>query len=924
LRLYDLGGREFWFDEALTANVSDLGWEGIVAHLSSAPFEHPPLYFLSLYPWQQGVGRNEFAFRFFSVFWGVLFVPLLYLLGKRLAGRSLALLAALLGTVSPFLVAYSREARMYSLLPVLALLAVLVFWTALERERRPAWWLAYLVLLAAGLATHYYFVLIWLASALCLLLDYLRRRRVRRWAIAMHAVLPAGAAIWLLAAPGLRASLVRVLGGETAFELAYKLNKVVPALMLGEVSGGEVPLVAHLLAAGGWLLALVGVWTSHRLVQLPRPAWHFLVLFLVVPLVTALLIPYGVLGRHLGYLLIPLLIFQALGLVGLRRRGWAWLGLGLVALLLPVSYGLFVHYRADNGSFGEAMAYIDRRGLSGDLLILNQPAQEPLVTYYNRGDWPVRYLPEGAAPPAEGEVEETMAALRRGHPRLWLGPIGAWTADPELVVEQWLAQNAYQADKVWFPDSTSVGLYFSGEEELAPVEVAPWIWGGRIRLQSLAAGSLQVPAGEALLLRFAWRPGFDLEERYAVSLVLVGEGGQIWAERLSEPCAGWCPTDTWLAGQVREDRHALLVPPGTPPGTYRLQAVWQPLAGGPPLQAEENGQRLAQVDLARVDVLRSRGPAGRPWLLPDSLGVVWSGEVRLLDYALSATEALPGQVLQLETHWQATQAPTGDYELVLELVDGQEQVAGVWRLAPFTGTYATRQWQLDDYLRGQHALSLPTDLAPGRYHLRLALATADGQLLEAEGADAGYLLLDQVEILDRPRRFQLPEMGHGLEAMVGRNAQLVGYDLDLERAYPGGKVQLTLYWQAKGPMVRPFKVFTHLLDDRGTTVAQHDAQPGGGCCPANTWAEGEVIVDEHPISLGADLAPGQYELVVGMYDQEADSRLPAYDGGGNPLTGDRIHIDRVVLEPAPNGEGEQPLFEFDHGYYLPLLTRGEP
>jgi hypothetical protein len=256
-------------------------------------------------------------------------------------------------------------------------------------------------------------------------------------------------------------------------------------------------------------------------------------------------------------------------------------------------------------------------------------------------------------------------------------------------------------------------------------------------------------------------------------------------------------------------------------------------------------------------------------------------------------------------------------------MDGQGQVAGEWRLAPFTGTYATGQWQPGEYLRGQHALPLPSDLPPGRYHLRLALVTAGGQLLEGE-----YLSLDrdqdQIEVLDRPRRFRLPEMGHRLEALVGRNARLVGYDLDVADAYAGGQVLLTLYWQAEGPMVQPFKVFTHLLDGQGVTVAQHDAEPGGGCCPANTWAEGEVIVDEHPIALGADLAPGRYDLVAGMYDPEADSRLPAYDAGGQQLAGDRIQIDGVVVGPAPGGEGEEPLFQFEHVFYLPLVSRGEP
>ncbi|NIV38512.1 MAG: hypothetical protein GWN58_56585, partial [Anaerolineae bacterium] len=48
LGTYDLGGREFWLDEALSANVSGLGWAGATAHLRSSPFEHPPFYFLTL------------------------------------------------------------------------------------------------------------------------------------------------------------------------------------------------------------------------------------------------------------------------------------------------------------------------------------------------------------------------------------------------------------------------------------------------------------------------------------------------------------------------------------------------------------------------------------------------------------------------------------------------------------------------------------------------------------------------------------------------------------------------------------------------------------------------------------------------------------------------------------------------------------
>ena len=285
LRTYDLGAREFWFDEALTANVSALGWQGIVAHLGSAPFEHPPLYFLTLYPWQQLAGTSEFAFRFVSVLWGVLFVPLFYVLVKRWAHPPLALLGTLLAVVSPFLVAYSQEARMYTMIPCLAVLTLLAFGTALERERQPGWWLVYLGLLLAGTATHYAFSLIGLATALYLGLDQARGGRPRPWALAGHGLLLLAGLVWLMAAPGLRTALTEVLQGQVDLGLGYKLGKTMPALILGDVSAGEVPLVAHLIATGGWLLALLGVWAAHRGSMLAPRGRRLLLLMLVVSLV---------------------------------------------------------------------------------------------------------------------------------------------------------------------------------------------------------------------------------------------------------------------------------------------------------------------------------------------------------------------------------------------------------------------------------------------------------------------------------------------------------------------------------------------------------------------------------------------------------------------------------------------------------------
>jgi uncharacterized membrane protein len=943
LRVYDLGRRDLWFDEALSANISGLGWEGVVTHLRTEPFEHPPLYFLSLYPWQQLAGTSEFAFRFYSVLWGVFFVPLLYVLVKRLTARRsehLARLAALLATLSPFLVAYSQEARMYTLLPCLALLVLLSFVNALDREGQPGWWLVYVVLIAVGVATHYYFALTWVTNSIYLLLDSLRYRRVRGWGIAVQALSLLAATVWLVAAPGLRGSLARIWQGETAFSLTYKLGKVMPTLVLAEVGGGVIPLKAHILATGGWMLVLLGVWWSRRGQLLTARAWRLLVLFLVVPLAASLLIPYGVLGRHLGYTLIALLIFMALGLLALRHRGRPWLAVGILAFLLFSTYGLSTLYSLSSSSFGQAMAYINERGQPRDLVVLSQPGQRPLATYYNDDKWPILYLPPGTVPFTPAELEDALHIISETRSRLWLGPIGAWTADPELQVEQWLTAHTFQAEKTWFPDSSSLALYFTRDEDLSALDLDRLVWGRRIRLASLQASPLQVAPGDALRLRFDWQAGLDLDERYGIRLSLTDDKGLTWAERYSEPCGGWCPTDTWEARHLRQDQHALQIPPGTPPGTYGLQVAWLPLRGGPALQAEEDGQRVEQVTVARVTVSPRRGEGGEPWTVPNPRQATFGGEITLLGYQPDTVEIRVGEMLRLETHWHARIAPADPHILLMELLDWKRQVVATWESTPSAHAYPTDMWQAGEYLRGKHDLHMPGNLRPGRYRLRIALLSPAGQRLPLTGEAPGKILsglqtwqarlkgqtvtLTSIRILDRERQFHLPTITYPLRATVGRQASLMGYDLDLSRAHPGGQLNLTLHWQANGPMVRPFKVFTHLVDDHNKVWAQHDAPPGGGCCPANTWAEGEVIMDEHPITLDADLPPGTYYLVTGMYDEGTASRLPAYDADGNKLPLDRVQIRTVTIQSGSATTPTGPLLDFDHVLHVPLLHRWEP
>jgi 4-amino-4-deoxy-L-arabinose transferase-like glycosyltransferase len=944
LRVYELGSREFWFDEALSANISKLGWEGAVSYLRNEPFEHPPLYYLLLYPWQQVAGSSEYAFRFFSVFWGVLFVPLLYILVRRLAEEHVGQIAALLGAISPFLIAYSQDARMYSLLPCLTLLTLLSFRSATAAGDHLRRWLVYALLLGLGIATHYFFVFVLLAITVYMLVEKPVSRRVWLLAMGIQLSVLVALAVWLILAPGLRSSLVRLAQGEAAFGLDYKLDKILPTLVLSEIDAPKDPLTVYLLAMGGWVLTVLGVWWSRRSGALGSRSWRLLALALVIPLAISFVVPYGVLGRHLSYTLVAILPFMALALVGLSRRGNLWLGAGILILLLPFSYGLAIHYTVDGGSLGQALSYIGERHQPGDLLVIPQPNQKYLMDYYNRASWPALYLPETGVPLTPRSLDD-LQAISQTHSRLWLGPIGAWTADPDSLVEQWLAANTFQADKAWFPDSSSVGLYFTGEQDLAPVDVDRLTWGGLLRLRKLQASSLHVAPGDAVRLGFEWRAGRTPDQRYVVSLAMVDEQGVVWAERRSEPCAGWCPTDKWVEGQSQRDRHALYIPPGTPPGIYRLQVSWAPVSGGSPLLVQSNGEWTEQATVAEVTVTHPATQSEIPTALPNRLNVTFGNALTLLGYDLAASQVTPGEAIDLETYWRAEVNPGESYRLLFELVDNAGSVVTHWEVGPCASFYPTGAWRAGEYLRGQQRLPMPGSVLPGQYELRLALVSPDDERMAASGqrprGALGGLLswreqvagdqlpLALVQVFDRPRQFTLPEVPHALEATVGKRARLVGYDLDLSQAHPGGQISLTLYWVAEGPLVRPFKVFTHLVDAANTLLAQDDAPPGGGCCPADTWVKGEVLVDPHIIPLGADLLPGTYRLETGLYDPDTASRLPAYDAKGAQLPNDLVPIKSVSVK-AQAAAGQQTAtpadlhFEFNYSVLVPFVSKEWP
>ena len=137
LHLYRLDHQSLWYDEGFSVYLARMSLGEITARTASDI--HPPLYYYLLHLWLGPFGDSEFVLRFFSLLFGLLTVPLIYALGRRLLGTASGLLAASLLAVSPLYLWYSQEARMYTLVTFLCLLSSYLLLRAVEGKARFLW-----------------------------------------------------------------------------------------------------------------------------------------------------------------------------------------------------------------------------------------------------------------------------------------------------------------------------------------------------------------------------------------------------------------------------------------------------------------------------------------------------------------------------------------------------------------------------------------------------------------------------------------------------------------------------------------------------------------------------------------------------------------------------------------------------------------
>ncbi|MFO7740687.1 MAG: glycosyltransferase family 39 protein [Anaerolineae bacterium] len=354
------------------------------------------------------------------------------------------------------------------------------------------------------------------------------------------------------------------------------------------------------------------------------------------------------------------------------------------------------------------------------------------------------------------------------------------------------------------------------------------------------------------------------------------------------------PTSRWSPGVSKTALYHLPIPPGTPPGQYELEVGVYDLDTGDRLPLLEGGGQSEDTSVKLpIDIgVPHQAPPPSAVRVSHALESDITPRLRLLGYDLEQEALLSGNALSLRLAWKALAPMEQDYRLQLGLLAEDGTVHAVEQFHLVTTDYPTSRWQTGELLQEWYHLFVGEEVPTGEMALVLNLLDQDGQPERAEP-----LTVADVWIQSREPSFEMPEHIDEPRAVnLDHKVTFLGYDAE-HSVRAGEDLRVTVYWQAQRDMEESYKVFLHLYDREGNIVAQRDRAPGLGARPTTTWEIGEIVGDRLLVPIDSTTPVGEYQLAIGLYDQETGRRLPALGADGQRLEEDCILLNRVEIEP---------------------------
>jgi 4-amino-4-deoxy-L-arabinose transferase-like glycosyltransferase len=272
--------------------------------------------------------------------------------------------------------------------------------------------------------------------------------------------------------------------------------------------------------------------------------------------------------------------------------------------------------------------------------------------------------------------------------------------------------------------------------------------------------------------------------------------------------------------------------------------------------------------------------------------------IQLLGGTVDSESAHPGEQIEVSLYWRALKPVQEDPVAFVQILGRSgEPIAGE-DCYPGRGNFPATLWEPGIIYHDHYVLPIAPDAeSPTIAALHAGLHWLDGPRLTALYPSGDPVLqpvlFDLVAL--RPVRPLSADVAYPVGARIGDAITLVGYDVSAEEVRPGESLTVTLVWRAEAVPEGDYTVFVHLMDEEGALVAQDDHPPLDNQYRTTFWAPGDVVRDAYHLALNPDQPPCTCTLLVGMYDAEADVRVPAFDGVGGRFEDDAVVTGGVTI-----------------------------
>jgi uncharacterized membrane protein len=422
---------------------------------------HVPLYHIILHFWQGIFNNSIISARYLSLLISIISIPFVYILASKLYTKRIALMTTIIFILSPFINWYANEARMYSLLLLLAALNSIFFIDILQKDNKKSW-IGFIITAILGIYTHYFYWLFLTATALFYLVSYKQFNKTLFPKFIISAViilLSIAPWIYYVISLGSAANTKPVLQSPTSIDFFNIFSQY--------IFGFQTDFINSIILSS-WPIIVIIIFTSLQRKFKYSVLTTFVIFQILIPIGLAFILSYLrpiFLSRYLivSSLFLYLYLIYIINTYFSRQMKILYLGV-IVIIGISLLLQIFSPYTPVKENFEDIANYLTVKASARDVIVLSAPFTIYPFEYYYQGITSIETFPiwdrskVSSIPQFDSsKIEEQVDKIKDGHQYMYV--ILSYDQGYEKEFKTYLDNNFAKVDEREFSPGLTLYQY---------------------------------------------------------------------------------------------------------------------------------------------------------------------------------------------------------------------------------------------------------------------------------------------------------------------------------------------------------------------------------------------------------------------------------------------------------------------------------